>query len=403
MIASRTFFFIAAFAVLALAISVYIHVHGKGEHASLPGCTGSDACDAVIGSRWSRWGPFPVSILGIGCYVSLIAACAVVRWPRVGPHQLPAWAFMVVLSLSGLAFIAWLFGLQWLVIRHFCMFCLSAHFFGALAFALVLKYAPIWKALDRARMKLVIPSAAILTFLIGVHVLFNPDMTVVQAAEQFDESVAAQTGGSLRLGTQAKSREVTLLEGKLTFDVYKVPLVGSPDARHVMVKLFDYPCPSCRQLDDKLVELLEQYEDDVALAMLPVPMNKDCNPNVGRTFPAFRNSCTYVQLSMAVRQADASKFAEYHQFLMTGGRVPSVKKAQAKAEELVGAETLAKAMEADEVDQWIGDGINLYQYIQGKSLPKLIVNDKVISYSGSSRKKLFSTLREELDLPEPQE
>jgi uncharacterized membrane protein/protein-disulfide isomerase len=396
--ASRAFCFIAAFAALALAISVYIHVHGKGPHASLPGCSGSDACDAVISSRWARWGPFPVSILGIGCYVSLISACAAVRWRPSGIHHLPAWSFMVILSLSGLAFIAWLFGLQWLVIRHFCLFCLSAHLFGAVAFALVIRYAPIWGSLDRARLKMALPSAGILAFLVGVHVLFNPDMTVVQAAEDFDESVVEHTGGSLRIGTRAKSREVSLLEGKLTFDLYKVPLVGSPEAEHVMVKLFDYPCPSCRQLDAKLTELLEQYPEQIAIVMLPVPMNSDCNPHVGRTFPAFRKSCTYVNLAMGVRQADRTLFGDYHTFLMTGGRVPSVGKAEAKAEELVGAEALARGRAAGEAKQWVQDGISLYQYLQAKSLPKLIVNDKVISYSGSARKKLFGTIREELGL-----
>lgn len=398
---SRIIWFVVSFAAVALAITVFIHFHSRGQHASLPGCTGTDACDVVISSRWSRWGPMPISLLGIGCYASLITACAIVWWQRTGPSPVRAWVFMLVLSMSGLSFIVWLFGLQWLVIKHFCVFCLSAHLFGAVAFALVVKHAPIGTIMGRVRLKMAAPSAAILAFLIGVHVLFNPDMTVVQAAESFDESVVQESGGALQLGSRPKSRMVSLLDGKLNFDLYKVPYLGSPDAKHVLVKLFDYPCPSCRQLDTKLVELLEQYPTEIAFVMLPVPMNRDCNPNVGRTFPEFRNSCTYVQLAMAVRQTDPAAFSPYHTYLMTGGRVPSVAKARAKAEELVGAERLDRALEADEVGQWMKDGINLYQFIQAKSLPKLLVNDKVISYSGSARKKLFSTLQEELGLPEP--
>ncbi len=393
---------ITIFSFAALLLSVYMVWQGGPQHGHLPGCSGGSQCDAVLGSRWARWSRFPVAVLGVGCYLGMTGLSLLAGVKKLQSHAANLWGMMVMLSLTGLVFVAWLTGLQWLALKHFCLYCMTAHLFGFTAFYLVLRYAPVWRTMPRAPLRLGVPAGILSALLIGSHVLLTPGIVSVEAAEemQFAETDDSSfSGGSIRLGRKPTPRIVHLLDGNLTFNLEEVPLIGPADAPHVIVDLFDYPCPSCRELHGILQEFRKKHPGRIAVVPLPVPMNRDCNPNVKRTLPTFNDSCDYARYSMAVRQAAPEKFEEYHEWLLTGGWPPPVDKARERAESLVGGkEKLASLLEEEAGEHWIRDGINIYRFIQARSIPRLIVGDTVITYGSGSKRKLLGELEERLGI-----
>jgi len=392
---------IPLFSGLALIVSLYIY-YMVSAHQILPGCSGEN-CDAVLQSRWQRWGWVSVADLGIGGYLVMAACSLCLSLGICSAWRFPLWMVLVLQSMVGAGFVVWLMLLQWVVLHHFCKYCLLAHIFGLLAYLLVWIHTPVWKRIRYAGLKFSSAAATILAFLIGVHILFVPDQIVVAAADHAALTVDEQqsmSSSTMRFGKPAQSRSVALLDDALNFDLYKVPITGDYNAKYVVLDLFDYACPSCRNLHHKLDEFIRENNISLAVVCLPAPMNPDCNPHVKRAPKGFQHSCAYARFALAVNQADPKQFAAYNDFLMTGGWPPSVEKARARAEELVGAEAFADALESDAVKQWIEDGINIYQYIKGKSLPKLITAHDVISYSGGSKAGFRKIMFKALDLTE---
>ena len=382
--ASATIFLLAS---IALAIAFYIMLR-VGAHRPLPGC-GNGTCNAVLNSRWERWGGFSVAMLGIGGYIALMVGIMATAIPHLRPLHTLAFNLMVIEALTGIGFMIWLICLQWLVIRHFCIFCLSSHVFGMLAYALVIGKSPIWKSRPHARLRVGSAAGMIVTILIAVHILVVPEMMAVESAEDMaladPATASAHAGDVMQFGKKQKSRTVQLLNESLTFDLYKVPVLGNREAKHVLLELSDYCCPSCRKLHTRMHAYLETPGTDLAIVYLPAPMDSDCNPNIKRTPKGFKDSAALARYSMAVNKADPAQFEPFHNFLMTGGWHPSVKDARAKAESLVGREAFKAALADNAVNEWIATGVGVQTYIKATTIPKLITRSQVISYSGGSK------------------
>lgn len=348
-----------------------------------------------------------MAALGVAGYLVLIVSACRAEFETCDRCTL-LWRMMVMQSLVGIGFVAWLMLLQWGVIRHFCVYCLSAHLFGVIAFALVLWKAPVWKMGWRPPVVLGSGSGVVLALMIAVHVLVVPDLIVVQAAEEFGGVRAAgeteiYEGHGVRLGKQKESRTLPFLNGNLSLDLYKVPLAGHPEAEHAVVELTDYCCPECRKVHERLHDFREKYGIALAVVILPVPMNPECNPAVTQTHPAFKDSCTLARYAMAVAAADRKTFETYHEFLMQGGRPPSVEEARRRAEEMVGKEAFAEALQQPSVKQWMEDAMNVYRFIEGRSLPKLIVGDNVLSAGSGSKLAFFEKFASLLGVEKPAE
>jgi len=378
---------IGTLVLLALIVSLYI-TYMTTYHRVLPGCCGDETCNAVLASRWERWGPTSVGVLGIVGYLGLMAGILFASLKKWHCFSLYAWSFMVIQSLIGIGFVMWLIILQWVVLHHFCVYCLTANLLGVSAFILVIIEAPVWKKIRYSLPKLGGLASVGLSSIIAIHILIVPNSMVVQAADEMDfEETSAQvfSGGNFQIAHKAPSRIVWLLNDTLKFDLYKVPVTGPRDAAYVILDLSDYNCPSCRGLAHKMQQYKEDYGIIFAVVHLPVLMNVDCNPTIKRTTPKFRDSCDYARYSLAVNKADPDKFETYNDYLMEGGWPPALKEARAKAEALVGADAFAVALSDPAIKQWMNDGMQLYQYVNGKSIPKIITRDSVISYSGGSK------------------
>lgn len=160
-------------------------------------------------------------------------------------------------------------------------------------------------------------------------------------------------------------------------DVYAYPMLGSPDAKNLVVEIVDYTCHHCREMYHHLEAVRQHFGDDVAIVVRPVALDKQCNPYVTTQLPAHENACKYVRLALAVWASTPEKFPEFHHWLMGSETTPDVATASAFAAELIGEERLASAVKQSEVLGMLGENQTLWNQIGG-SLPLLFAGRRLI-------------------------
>ena len=93
------------------------------------------------------------------------------------------------------------------------------------------------------------------------------------------------------------------LGGKLTLDTYKNPIIGSPDAPHIVVEMVSYDCAHCRKMHATIERALERYGDQVAILVMPIPFDKDCNKLITDPAASHRGACTTAEVGARRRPA----------------------------------------------------------------------------------------------------
>jgi len=197
-------------------------------------------------------------------------------------------------------------------------------------------------------------------------------------------------------------RLLTLHGGQFEIDLREVPLLGSPDAPHTVVSLFDYTCQHCRTLHHYLAEVLATFSNELAVVCLPVPLNTNCNPVVRRNLPAHTNACEYAQLALAVWRTNRAQFRAFDAWLFEGAAPPSPEAARERAEGLVGLEALPLAL----ADPWIGAQIRRngalykknYETTGSSRMPQLMFGSQISEGRMRGAEDLFGLLESQLGL-----
>ena len=175
------------------------------------------------------------------------------------------------------------------------------------------------------------------------------------------------------------ARPLRFLDGALVFDLQEMPVIGSTQAGSVIVKYFDYTCKSCRTMHGELEAVQRQYPGQLAVVMLPCPLDRNCNP-AAPPGNAHRDACIYARLALAVWRADREQFPKFHDelFQLQGNLTPAI--ARKKAVELVGEAALSRA----EQDPWIAKTLDktfsIYRIMarQNPRMPKVVLGGTVI-------------------------
>lgn len=183
------------------------------------------------------------------------------------------------------------------------------------------------------------------------------------------------------------NRVVTLLGGQLSLDVADYPLIGSPDAPHIVVELISYDCPHCRKMHHVMEKARRRYGDEVAVVVLPVPLERSCNKYVKRISAEHRNSCTLAKYAMAVAAVDPSAFKQFHDWLMADEKkIPSVEQVISKANRLVDSDRLREVKNSPRLKEEMNHNIELFATLQNQhrsnrkfGLPVQIVGTGVVS------------------------
>lgn len=226
-------------------------------------------------------------------------------------------------------------------------------------------------------------------------VVAKEDEAVEPAAVVKDEKSAEPT--TLVQGYTPPSRVIAFKGLNEAIDVYKVPVLGNPKAKHIVVEMIDYTCAHCRHFHPNVHAALDRYGDQVAFVVQHVPLSKKCNPHVQRDTAVHRYACDYARLSLGVWKLEPEKFSEFHDYLMKSSKAPSVFDARRKAMELAGeAVLLDENLKADSFRSFAGNSDEVNQLNAG--LPVLLTEFGVIRGVPRTEKEWFSFLEELLDI-----
>ena len=220
-----------------------------------------------------------------------------------------------------------------------------------------------------------------------------------------DESPAAESE-PIDIPPVAK-REVKFLDGMLTVDLSTEAILGSREAPYVILELMDYTCPHCREMHETLKLASRRYGNQLAIAVMPVPLELECNRRLPKTDPMHRDACRMARLAISLAKVDPSAFADFHNFLMQReDRPPPYGSAVVRAFRLVNRKQLSALTKSDEIEARIQDYIKLYATLASRQkssdkpfgLPVQIVGDKVLSGKFDSPEEMFEAWEAELDI-----
>ena len=318
---------IASFAVLAFGLSLWLTIEKlNGSITTLAGCGGESGCANVLGGKWSMvLGVIPVSIFSaliyLGILVSLWMRGVAVMWLR----QLAAW----IIIGAGI----WFTVLQIGVIGSFCKYCMSMHGVGLLL-AVAILLAQDWTEVKFwKRAGVLVPSASVFVLCLAIIQYLGPE-----PKSQRVDSLTID-GEEEDIHSHGEGRLVTFFDGEKQYRVAALPHVGRSDANHVLVKYFDYRCEACHKMHNELAKLIEKYPSQLAVILLPVPLNKGCNPHLPDGIVDHEKSCEFALLALMVWRTDPQQYDAFHEWLFTNGEAP-VEVAEIMATELVGQQLL---------------------------------------------------------------
>lgn len=380
------------------------------QHRAVAGCGPESGCNAVLQSRWAWWLGIPVSVPAVLVYLGLLGSTILLQKNTSPDDQRGSWAAIIILSVvvAGAAF--WFVSLQVFVIHSFCKFCLTAHICG-LAAALIclanIPYAtepdtPMWatgsgkRGVPRSAVwSLVLLGLAGVAVLAGGQLLVQKQRNVVRTFNQ--PSVVANSNALVQayqapVETLPPSpnahliapRTLSLYTNKFILRFDDLPMLGSPDAPHVIVCLVDYTCIHCRALHPILLDMSRQYSNQLAIVCLPVSLSPLCNPFIPRmNSRANTNACEYARLGLAVWRAKPEVYHQFDDWLFAGANPPPVEQARDQAAQLVGADKLQSALADPWVAQQLLTDIKLHRAnwlaADNSGMPQIVMGDTVSS------------------------
>ncbi len=403
--------------VAAMAVSAYLAwLSLTGGQAV--GCGPDSGCDQVLHSRWAYWFGLPVSMLALALYSLILGASFRLAGETPAAVRQKTWAWLIPSAMVVVGSALWFVGLQALVVKAFCPFCMAAHTFGSVAALLLLLKAPVQTAAAGAvasgkevfvsRRSLVwfaLIGVAGVGVLIAGQVVSRPRTGIVASAPSATNAaplpaVAANSTATAdpRLaapsnppppGTAVQPQQASSSSLKRSFPIYggrfelnlnEAPLIGASTNQHVIVSLFDYTCHHCREMHPRLLAAQQKFSNSLVIVSLPMPLDPGCNPTMKTPHPMHTNACHYAILGLAVWRADRSKHREFDEWLFTPERPPPIALAQQYAVGLVGTAAFEKAMRDPWVAQQLEQDVAIYEAAyrekQG-SMPQLILGQSV--------------------------
>lgn len=197
-------------------------------------------------------------------------------------------------------------------------------------------------------------------------------------------------------------RVVSVFDPQKKYNTTTVPHLGPEDAPHVIVKYFDYTCSTCLSLHQQLGRFFKNHPKKFCLMVLPVPLNRDCNPHFPENQPPHPGACELTRLSLAAWKADPKLFPKVHELLFTRP-ILTPETAEIGVAQIVGEEKLAKALKDPWVEGMLKANLNdLGKLVkQSVAMPKLLVSKgRMLHGPPPSERLLIYSLEQEFKLKE---
>lgn len=365
--------------IMTLFLSILMAVHTLSQMAMV-GCGVGSSCDQVLSSSWSRlFGFIPVGALAAGIYLAFIVILIFIDRPDTESDVVVLSVFILKLFCGAIIGSAlWFTALQMWIIHAFCPYCMATHGCGV-----VLSVLTLWclKGQTYDEGSVTGGKTAGKTNGAAAGVLWTKGwraFLVGLAAAALLASLQAVTSKSeLRFQTGHAQSSLPVA------DFSNAPLIGNPDAKHLITVIFDFQCSHCRKLHPLLRELAKGGE--WAFLTCPTPLSSACNPYVPHGgVDRFAGSCDLSRLALALWYVDASLYEAFDEILFdfdSDNWYPMAPdEAYAQAAALIGSEeALNRALENPDVEH----SLHLYYDIFGRSLsgehagvPRLIYSDR---------------------------
>ncbi len=209
------------------------------------------------------------------------------------------------------------------------------------------------------------------------------------------ESAEGQEPKATQEEVVLERRLISIRGGAVKLDVKQWPLLGQPDAKHVFVEMFDYACPHCRNTHNAIREARQTMGADLAIIVLPVPLNINCNSTVQNRDIKFAESCELSRLAVACWRLDPARFCEFHEWMFQGVSVPSYAAAKQQADSLIGKEALDAELAKSACGQYISKHVELYKRVGQGSVPKLLFPGTSVEGEYSSGASLVNLILRE--------
>lgn len=372
------------------------------------GCGAAAGCNAVLQSRWAYWLDVPVSLPALLVYLAMLALTVLLQKRASPDDERGTWAAIIVLSvlLVGSAF--WFVSLQVFVIHSLCKYCLTAHVCGFAAALICLAnipYAtepdtPMWSAGSgkrgvprQALLSLVLAGLAGLTVLAGGQVFgVQKERNVVKVVKSpVASTLVNQPAQSAGLPAEIvpaspnahliAPRTLSLYSNQFVIKLDQVPMMGSPDAPHVIVCLLDYTCTHCRALHPILAEMSRQYSNQLGIVCLPVTLSSRCNPFIQTPNGGNPQSCEYAKLALAVWRSRPDVYRQFDNWLFADAEAPPLDESRDYAAQLVGADKLNSALADPWVNEQFKTDCKLHRAnrlaADNSALPQIVMGDAV--------------------------
>jgi uncharacterized membrane protein len=354
------------------------------HNGPVAGCGAESGCNKVLQSRWAYWLDIPVSVPALLVYLALLGTTVLLRKRPSPDDQRGSWAAIIVLSVIVGGAALWFVGLQVFVIKAFCKFCMTAHACGFAAALLCLKNIPFATDPDTPMWtpgsgKRGVPRSAVwlltsiglagVVVLAGGQLLVQKERNVVKVLGPSGGPAGKSSSGNLKTSHPAQSstnvaqlpelpgphprfiapRLLSLYSNQFLLKLDTVPMIGPPDASHVIVSLFDYTCPHCRALHPILLQTQRLFGNRLGIVCLPMPISTNCDKLLPATIHSVSNACEYAQLGLAVWRANRESYRGFDDWMFAPDRPPPLEQARQYAAGLVGKDKLEAAL----ADPWV--------------------------------------------------
>jgi uncharacterized membrane protein/protein-disulfide isomerase len=380
---------VGALAVVALAISGYLAwLAHTGQTAA--GCGGGKIdCEYVLSSRWSRLLDRPVSLFASSLWVTTLLVTIFAAVPAPPKSQAATRFLLVMLTVAAAGAALWFIALQAFWLKHWCTYCLVAHGCALLAAGVML----VQTSITRSARLVAAAAGLVLAALIPLAQIFVPS-TPGYTLHRVPESPSKEPLVIAGIGTSER-KYIEVLGGGAKVNVSGLPMLGSPDADHVLVLLYDYACGHCRILHNDLLEAQREYGGKLALVLLPTPLSPRCNSHFTEATGTAPQACELAKFALIVQSLDAKSFRDFDAWLFEPEKPRSAADARAKAASIVGEERLASAEADPRFDEAIQEHIALQQHSPADLIPQVMSRDTILSGGVDSVVELVEALENE--------
>ena len=393
-------------ALVAIVVSLFLWSESSRQGGgSLPGCPSGTSfdCKSVLASKWSMWlFDCPTSVLALALYVVVFVALLYVGPQTPAKYRRVSWWLLLAASIMAFGAAVWFIVLQVFIMKTICVYCMAAHACAIVLTGLVFRNAPLRRkaplALGRRTVVLgLVVGLAGVGGLIAGQIVYEPPLKPIR--------VPAGTGQQDTDTGPGPNRLITLLKGRIRLRPHDFPVLGSADAKHIVVCLFDFTCPHCHAFHADLIEMLDRYMGQVAVVPLPVPFDSKCNRNTTKTEPHHEGACARAKLGLAVWKAKRDAYVEFDTWMFGADAPRPLDDARQKAIELVGEKALDAALADPWIQQRIENNIGLYEIVSVMSgrpvIPQLVVGGWIVAGRPTSSKVLFKLLEKEAGFAPP--